>query len=118
MSRLEVKDLKVVYGPVVATHGVTFAVEENEITALIGANGAGKSSTLKAIMGMAALGRGEIWLDGKRIDGKARTCSIAMPWAHGWRRSSPISLAWKSARVSSRAAFPAGNSKCSRSGVR
>jgi branched-chain amino acid transport system ATP-binding protein len=70
MSRLDVKDLKVVYGPVVATHDVSFSVQESEITALIGSNGAGKSSTLKAIMGMARLGEGEIWLDGNRIDGK------------------------------------------------
>lgn len=70
MSRLDVKDLNVVYGPVLATHGISFSVQGNEITALIGSNGAGKSSTLKAIMGMAKLGKGEIWFDGNRIDGK------------------------------------------------
>jgi branched-chain amino acid transport system ATP-binding protein len=60
MSLLEIDDLEVSYGRVRATHGISLRLEAGEILALVGANGAGKSSTLKAIMGMAPVTRGEI----------------------------------------------------------
>jgi branched-chain amino acid transport system ATP-binding protein len=69
MSLLEVEGSAAVYGHVRATHGISFAVEENEILALVGANGAGKSSTLKAIMGLVKLGAGQIRLDGQPLAG-------------------------------------------------
>jgi len=47
---LDVKDLHVAYGPIEALHGVNFHVKEGEIVTLIGANGAGKSTTLMSIM--------------------------------------------------------------------
>jgi branched-chain amino acid transport system ATP-binding protein len=50
---LEVKDLNVYYGAIHALQGISFDVEEGEIVTLIGANGAGKSSTLRAISGVA-----------------------------------------------------------------
>ena len=49
---LKVKDLNVYYGVIHAVKGITFNVPENKIITLIGANGAGKSSTLKAIAGL------------------------------------------------------------------
>ena len=49
---LEVEDLRVRYGAVEAVHGISFGVEAGQVTALIGANGAGKSSTLAAISGL------------------------------------------------------------------
>ncbi|MDD3930231.1 MAG: ATP-binding cassette domain-containing protein, partial [Sphaerochaeta sp.] len=52
MSLLEIRDLKVCYGGIVALNGITFAVDEGKIITLIGANGAGKSTTLRSIMGL------------------------------------------------------------------
>jgi branched-chain amino acid transport system ATP-binding protein len=65
---LEVEELRVRYGAVEAVHGVTFAVNAGEVTALIGANGAGKSSTLAAISGLVPTG-GRIRFDGRDIAG-------------------------------------------------
>lgn len=64
MSKLLIEDLRVTYGPIVGTDGVTLRLDQGETVALIGANGAGKSSTLKAIMGMAHYAPGRILLDG------------------------------------------------------
>jgi branched-chain amino acid transport system ATP-binding protein len=63
---LEVEDLRVRYGSVEAVHGVSFAANAGEVTALIGANGAGKSSTLSAISGLVPAG-GRIRFDGRDI---------------------------------------------------
>ena len=52
MSLLEVKDLQVYYGSIHAIKGVSFEVNEGEIVTLIGANGAGKSTTLNTIGGL------------------------------------------------------------------
>jgi len=65
---LEVEDLRVRYGAVEAVHGVSFTVNGGEVTALIGANGAGKSSTLAAISGLVAT-QGRIRFDGRDIAG-------------------------------------------------
>src|SRR5689334_11999425 len=52
MPKLSVEGLKVTYGPIIGTEGVSFVIEPGETVALIGSNGAGKSSTLKAVLGM------------------------------------------------------------------
>ena len=52
MSMLEVKDLVVSYGGIEALKGISFSVDEGQIVTLIGANGAGKSTTLRAITGL------------------------------------------------------------------
>ena len=65
---LEVEDLRVRYGAVEAVHGVSFAANAGEVTALIGANGAGKSSTLAAISGLVPAG-GRIRFEGRDIAG-------------------------------------------------
>jgi len=57
---LEVHDLRVSYGPIQAVRGVSFTVAKGEIVALLGANGAGKSSILKAFMGIAPRSAGRI----------------------------------------------------------
>ena len=49
---LEVKDLNVYYGAIHALQGISFSVDEGEIVTLIGANGAGKSTTLKTLSGL------------------------------------------------------------------
>lgn len=65
---LEVKELKVRYGTVEAVKGVSLMVEEGSIVTLIGANGAGKSTILKALSGLIRPFSGEIRLEGKRVD--------------------------------------------------
>jgi branched-chain amino acid transport system ATP-binding protein len=65
---LDVLNLEVRYGGITAVKGISFAVEEGEMVCLIGANGAGKTSTLKALARMLP-GRGEINYAGRRIDG-------------------------------------------------
>ncbi|MGI9149232.1 MAG: ABC transporter ATP-binding protein [Chloroflexota bacterium] len=64
---LEVKDLVVRYGPVEALHGISLDVYSGEIVALIGSNGAGKSTTLRAISGMLAIESGSVILGGHAI---------------------------------------------------
>jgi branched-chain amino acid transport system ATP-binding protein len=65
---LKVMDAELAYGGRRALHGVTLQVGAGRIVSLIGANGAGKSSTLKAIMALQPLAAGEIWFEGERID--------------------------------------------------
>lgn len=64
---LEVRDLKVCYGAVEVVHGISLGVRTGECVALIGANGAGKSSTLKAICGLLPVRSGTIELEGRNI---------------------------------------------------
>ena len=52
MPLLEVKNMNVSYGAIRALHGVSFHVDEGEVVTLIGANGAGKSTTLRTISGL------------------------------------------------------------------
>jgi branched-chain amino acid transport system ATP-binding protein len=66
---LEVEDLDVHYGPVRALRGVTLTVGTAEMVALVGANGAGKTSTLRTISGLLSPSAGQIRFDGERIDG-------------------------------------------------
>jgi branched-chain amino acid transport system ATP-binding protein len=65
---LRLTDLQLCYGPIQALKGVTLEVADGEIVTLIGANGAGKSSTLKAISGIHATSGGSIEFRGQRID--------------------------------------------------
>jgi len=66
---LEIKDLWVHYGRAEAVRGISMEVEEGTIVTLIGANGAGKTTTLRTISGLIRPTSGEIWFQGKRIDG-------------------------------------------------
>ncbi|HUT50752.1 MAG TPA: ABC transporter ATP-binding protein [Alphaproteobacteria bacterium] len=66
---LQVRDLEVSYGRIRAVQGISFTVGEGEIVALIGANGAGKSSAMHAVAGAVRPAGGSISFDGKRIDG-------------------------------------------------
>ena len=70
MSLLEIKDLRVSYGGIEALKGISFHVEEGQIVTLIGANGAGKSTTLRAISGLAPVKSGAILYDGQAINGR------------------------------------------------
>lgn len=66
---LSVKDLKVNYGGIEAVKGISFDVKEGSILTLIGANGAGKSTTLKAIIGLEKPSSGSISFKGENITG-------------------------------------------------
>jgi branched-chain amino acid transport system ATP-binding protein len=77
MSLLSVRGLKVAYGGIQAVRGIDFEVAEGELVCLIGANGAGKSSTLKGVMGLAHP-HGEVLFDGERLH-KLPTHAIACP---------------------------------------
>lgn len=67
MSMLEIKDLKVNYGGIEALKGIGFEVEAGEIVTLIGANGAGKSTTLRSIMSVVKPSGGSIFFEGEDI---------------------------------------------------
>jgi len=71
MSLLTIKDLEVTYGHIVALRGISLTVNEGEIVTIIGANGAGKSTTLKAIIGNLRPRRGEILFEGTPTHGSS-----------------------------------------------
>ena len=64
---LEIKDLEVSYGSIKALHGISLKVPEKSIVTLIGANGAGKSTTLRAISGLIKARGGSVTYDGQDI---------------------------------------------------
>ena len=64
---LRVRDLAVAYGQIEAVKGVTFHLNSGEITALVGANGAGKSTTLLALSGLLRPSEGTVFFDGEDI---------------------------------------------------
>ena len=68
---LEIKDLSVAYGGIQAVRGISFEVNEGEIVTLIGANGAGKSSTLRSIVGLVKPAGGSVLFQGKELRGLA-----------------------------------------------
>ncbi|HVZ79403.1 MAG TPA: ABC transporter ATP-binding protein [bacterium] len=68
---LEIRDLTVFYDSIEALHGVTLRVEKGSIACLIGANGAGKSTVLRAISGLKKPAEGEILYQGRSILGQA-----------------------------------------------
>lgn len=67
MTLLELKNVSVSYGRIEAIHDMSFSVEEGEIVSLIGANGAGKSTTMKTISGILNPSQGSISFDGQDI---------------------------------------------------
>jgi branched-chain amino acid transport system ATP-binding protein len=73
---LEVDDLKISYGPAAAVRGVTLSVKEGEVVTLIGANGAGKSTTLKGVVGLLKPLGGRVRFAGRDITGR-RTDRLA-----------------------------------------
>jgi branched-chain amino acid transport system ATP-binding protein len=78
---LEAKGLHAAYGETKVLHGLDFAVQQGGVTALLGANGAGKTSTLRAICGMMRT-QGEITLGGKSIAGMATEDIVRLGVAH------------------------------------
>jgi branched-chain amino acid transport system ATP-binding protein len=70
------------YGAIRALHGVSLTVQEGEVVALIGANGAGKTSTLRAISGLLPLTAGRITFGGARLDGLSAEAVVARGVVH------------------------------------
>jgi branched-chain amino acid transport system ATP-binding protein len=79
---LEVKNLSVDYGAVSALRGVSLHVRPGEVVALLGANGAGKSTTLRTISGLGRPRTGEIRFLGQRIDGLPSSRIVRLGVAH------------------------------------
>ncbi len=79
---LEVDSLQVHYGPVTALKGVSMAVPDEGAVTIIGANGAGKSTTLRAISGLTRPSAGTIRFRGERIDGLTADAIVARGIAH------------------------------------
>ncbi len=79
MALLELENIHAYYGHIHALKGVSLRVEEGEIVTLIGANGAGKSTTLRTISGLIHAREGMIRLGGKNI--------TRLPPHESWRRA-------------------------------
>jgi branched-chain amino acid transport system ATP-binding protein len=79
---LEMRNASVSYGKVRALSGLSLSVPENGIVTIIGSNGAGKSTTLRAISGLARLSSGEIRFAGERIDNLPADKIVARGIAH------------------------------------
>jgi branched-chain amino acid transport system ATP-binding protein len=81
-AMLEVKDLKVAYGKILAVKTISFSVEEGQVVTLIGTNGAGKTTTLRTISGLIRPVSGEILFQGKRIDAVPAHQIVSLGIAH------------------------------------
>lgn len=79
---LEVNELNVYYGVIQAIKGISFHVNEGEVVALIGANGAGKTTILHTITGLIEAKSGEILFEGKNITKTAGHKIVSMGMAH------------------------------------
>jgi branched-chain amino acid transport system ATP-binding protein len=88
MKLLEIRGLEVRYGGILAVKGVDLEVAQGELVCLIGANGAGKSSTLRALAGIAPAAAGTIRFGGRELSGvpafeRARSGLIMVPEGRG-----------------------------------
>ena len=81
MSLLKIDDINVYYGNIHAIKGVSFEVNENEIVTLIGANGAGKSTTLNTIAGLMRPRTGTMTFDGKNLNATAAHKTVGLGMA-------------------------------------
>jgi branched-chain amino acid transport system ATP-binding protein len=75
---LDVKNITVHYGKSIALDDISLEVAEGSVVSIIGANGAGKSTILKALSGLVPLSSGEIWFQGRRIDGVTTTDTVKL----------------------------------------
>ncbi len=82
MAMLEIKDLEVCYGAIRAIKGVSFEVNQGEVIALIGANGAGKTTILHTITGLIPAEKGSILFDGKELTKTPAHKIVSMGMAH------------------------------------
>jgi branched-chain amino acid transport system ATP-binding protein len=82
MALLQINDLIVLYGEIEALRGVSLSVDEGQVVTLLGANGAGKSTTLRAISGLAKPAAGEILFDGRSIAGLGPEAIVRLGISH------------------------------------
>ena len=82
MAMLDEKDLQVYYGVIQAIKGVSFQVNQGEVIALIGANGAGKTTILHTITGLLSPKRGSVMFEGKEITKVPAHKIVSMGMAH------------------------------------
>jgi branched-chain amino acid transport system ATP-binding protein len=82
MSLLEVDDLRVTYGGVVAVRDVSLSVAPGEVLAVLGANGAGKTTTLLAVSGLVKVRSGTVRFDGRSIVGRSPEAIARQGVAH------------------------------------
>ncbi len=82
MALLEINDLIVLYGEIEALRGVSLKVDEGQVVTLLGSNGAGKSTTLRAISGLAKPAAGEILFEGKSIVGLGPEAIVRLGISH------------------------------------
>ena len=71
MSLLEVKNLTIRFGGLVAVDNLSFTMEEGQVTSLIGPNGAGKTTVINLLTGFYTPNEGQVILDGEDITGKS-----------------------------------------------
>src|ERR1700748_3260348 len=82
MALLEIRDLVVRYGEIEALRGISLVVDQGQVITLLGANGAGKSTTLRAISGLAKPAAGDILFDGKSIAGLGPEAIVRLGISH------------------------------------
>ena len=79
---LEINDMRIHYGKIEAVKGISMTLEKGQIVALIGANGAGKTTVLRAVSGLQKLSAGSITFNGQPIQNKAPHDIVAMGITH------------------------------------
>ncbi|HWZ09238.1 MAG TPA: ATP-binding cassette domain-containing protein, partial [Bradyrhizobium sp.] len=79
---LEIRDMVCAYGGIIALKGISLQVKAGQLVALIGANGAGKSTTLRAISGLVAPSSGSLFFEGDNITGAKPPRVLARGIAH------------------------------------
>jgi branched-chain amino acid transport system ATP-binding protein len=101
MPTLEASNMVVRYGRIQALHGVSLRVDTGRIVALVGANGAGKSTTLKALMGLKELASGSLTLDGQPLERAscARRVAMGLALSPEGRRLFPRMSVWENLMV-------------------
>ena len=101
MPTLEASHMVVRYGQITALHGVSLRVDAGRIVALVGANGAGKSTTLKALMGLKELASGSLTLDGQPLERTscARRVALGLALSPEGRRLFPRMSVWENLMV-------------------
>ena len=101
MPMLELQDVHVGYGPIEALHGISLRVEAGTIVALIGSNGAGKSTTLRTISGLLAPTSGRISFEERPIHGRPPHSILGLGIAHvpEGRQIFPNLTVWENLRL-------------------